>query len=81
MLSKSTKLGYVKSNPTYLVEFPLDKVKEKTNKEKKLEFYTLEQENLFLDTARNFDDFMWYVFFNHFRLRLAERRSNGLTMV
>ncbi|OSH07832.1 site-specific integrase [Enterococcus faecalis] len=60
---KAQKLGYVKSNPTYLVEFPLDKVKEKTNKEKKLEFYTLEQENLFLDTARNFDDFMWYVFF------------------
>ena len=63
MLSKSTKIRLCKSNPTYLVEFPLDKVKEKTNKEKKLEFYTLEQENLFLDTARNFDDFMWYVFF------------------
>lgn len=60
---KAQKLGYVKSNPTYLVEFPLDKVKEKTNKEKKLEFYTLEQENLFLDTARNFDEYMWYVFF------------------
>ncbi|EHU8853810.1 site-specific integrase, partial [Enterococcus faecalis] len=60
---KAQKLGYVKSNPTYLVEFPLDKVKEKNNKEKKLEFYTLEQENLFLDTARNFDEYMWYVFF------------------
>lgn len=60
---KAQKLGYVKSNPTYFVEFPLDKVKEKTNKEKKLEFYTLEQENLFLDTARNFDEYMWYVFF------------------